>query len=77
MDVSFLNHAGFSPSHCVGMFRQHCVGMKLIEQRSLLETKDALVTKTKEKLARSAKMQVRRFFVCASFHPRKKNAGTL
>eukprot|EP00752_Nemacystus_decipiens_P007835 g7000.t1 len=31
--------------------------MQLVEQRSMLETKDALVAKTKEKLARSAKMQ--------------------
>jgi len=32
--------------------------LQLMEQRSLLEEKDELVAKTKDKLARSAKMQV-------------------
>ena len=37
--------------------------MKLMDQRTLLETKDALVAKTKEKLARSANMQVRHAYI--------------
>lgn len=53
-----LIHTGCSPPH-TAMIRQHNLcSMKLMEQRSLLETKDAIVTKTKEKLDRSAQMQV-------------------
>lgn len=38
---------------------------QLVEQRSQLEEKDALVATTKEKLARQAKLQVK-LFVCVS-----------
>lgn len=47
------------PPHAAMVWRDNKCQMKLVEQRSLLETKDALVAKTKGKLARSAKMQVR------------------
>lgn len=47
-----------------------------MDQRSLLETKDTIVDKTKEKLARSAKMQARPINVAQKTHAVRITWGT-